>query len=786
MNGQVAWPALITAVSMTGAALLWKASTFSIGKGTKQEPDGDSLDTTASIQHHITTIRTVLHFWFGQAPPDVNQKTLWMVQDPKRLLVVDEEIFDKFCPLMIELVKKDSPLWQEWCEDSSGAYGYHGKVAAIIVLDQFSRHIFRKLGADCTNLPEQRLFDQRALETSKLLVAQHAAEMDTGMIPVPMHIFALMPFRHANELDTVQFVRSQIETKLAPLVEQSDTMVRRFRKATTRRLAVLQDEARRTGHNKGEEKVEFSDQDILETMPFEADLGTTSKHVVHVTISKFLQDRGIYPSTKAEQGTTICTPVVVSLSGGVDSMVIAAVLADMVRSHGYHDTMKVIAVHIDYANRPESRAEAAFVERWCEQQKIDFFCRRIDEVTRGITARDEYEAISRDVRYTFYQKIIRQYEKDYPDVDIAVMLGHHRGDLRENVLSNAHKGSTPLDLSGMTPVSTNNGVTLFRPLLPLEKNEVFHYSHKFGIPYFKDTTPHWSTRGKLRNKLIPLLQEIYGEGCLNNLSQLAVESDQCRALVHSVTLDPFLDQVERLPMGIMFDTRLYKSNDLFFWKFVLRETLHSARLGMFSDKAIVSFLERVQVDKPKGGWLQCRKDYAVYLRDDGVVFVLYPSSFPWRKSDQYHHETQGVQLSIADIDSYQVGPWRIRARISDETLEKKGEWDKLLEKKAVSSMNDFLKGRFDYYLNVPAVRDGNDFKPKPLVFRTFKKSTRPRAWKGVDVKIQETLPLLGHDDSLESAEKEVATDEVSPQYLVKISYRMTSPIESVHDSQGKS
>lgn len=27
----------------------------------------------------------------------------------------------------------------------------------------------------------------------------------------------------------------------------------------------------------------------------------------------------------------------------------------------------VVAMHIDYANRPESRAEAAFVEDWCRR-----------------------------------------------------------------------------------------------------------------------------------------------------------------------------------------------------------------------------------------------------------------------------------------------------------------------------------------------------------------------------------------------------------------------------------
>ena len=97
----------------------------------------------------------------------------------------------------------------------------------------------------------------------------------------------------------------------------------------------------------------------------------------------------------------------------------------------------------------------------------------------------------------------------------------------------------------MTATSRNDGVTLFRPLLPLEKTFIFDYAHNFGVPYFKDTTPHWSTRGKLRNRLLPLLEEIYGEGCLTNLSNLAVESDECRALLQKVSFGPFMEQIQR-------------------------------------------------------------------------------------------------------------------------------------------------------------------------------------------------------------------------------------------------
>jgi hypothetical protein len=150
-----------------------------------------------------------------------------------------------------------------------------------------------------------------------------------------------------------------------------------------------------------------------------------------------------------------------------------------------------------------------------------------------------------------------------------------------------------------------------------------------------DTTPHWSTRGKLRNQLIPLLEEIYGEGSMKNLSNLAVESDECRVLLHDAVIGPFLEKIERRTMGIVFETAPWKDQALFFWKFVLRVALHSASFGMFSDKSVVSFLERVKATKLRSGWLQCRRDYAVYLQEDGRVYVLYPSSFPFAQKDMY-------------------------------------------------------------------------------------------------------------------------------------------------------
>ena len=34
--------------------------------------------------------------------------------------------------------------------------------------------------------------------------------------------------------------------------------------------------------------------------------------------------------------------------------------------------LQILALHVDYNNRPESGAEAAFVEQWCGERRIRF------------------------------------------------------------------------------------------------------------------------------------------------------------------------------------------------------------------------------------------------------------------------------------------------------------------------------------------------------------------------------------------------------------------------------
>lgn len=766
------------------------------------------------IRSNQRTIDSVLKYWFGTGTPNKSQKSLWMIDSSsvEKRQRVDADIEEQFGQLLLDLLSggasddtttmpttmsmssggdsTGSRIWKEWCTDEE-LYGWRGKLAAIIVLDQISRHIRRHRILIDAPLPEQKVFDALAYETSKAFQSKHEQELQCGMIPLPMQIFALMPLRHASTLATVGAVQESVEA-MASLEKEVDDMVRRFRTATNRRMAVLQDEARREGRattveasmenpggdgggelQDGEKKLTFTDNDILENHAFDADMSLAGDHPVVKTVVDFLSDVGIDPyfplgtedsstnfqkggkgrhkrkprrSHKAQSGgmePPKTRHVVVSLSGGVDSMVLANVLSYLCadKCRGYQH-LNVVSVHVDYGNRPESAQEASFVKRYSED-RLDIPCtvRRINEVTRGITARDEYEKIARTIRFDLYRAAtaacLGEGDEESRGDEVGIILGHHRGDLRENVLSNAHKGCGPLDLSGMSSVSRNDGVMIYRPLLPLEKDDVFSYAHTFGVPYFLDTTPHWSTRGKLRNKLLPLLEEIYGEGSMANLTGLAKESDEARDLVNKAILAPIFDTIKRYPMGISFETAAFKQYGNYFWKIALRDILHSASRGMFSDKCVTSFLERVQANKLKPGWLQMRKDYATYLREDGVCFVLDPESFPFHENGQY--DTSEMPLKVSR--DLRVGPWTIKTDVLGETEIEK--WRELEKLKAVESMEEFMSGYVQYYFKVPLLEPSS--LPQLVFPGRFTKIGRPKAWKNGDLKIESTLPLVGAD-----------------------------------------
>lgn len=88
-----------------------------------------------------------------------------------------------------------------------------------------------------------------------------------------------------------------------------------------------------------------------------------------------------------------------------------------------------------------------------------------------------------------------------------------------------------------------------------------------------------------------------------------------------------------------------------------------------------------------------------------------------------------------------------------------------------------MDGKVEYFVAAPAVRNKSSetFAVMPLVFRSFSKSDRPRAWKSCDLRIQSTLPVLGIDDSSISKGDYSSEDGSSKsERLVRVSMVLTT------------
>jgi tRNA(Ile)-lysidine synthetase-like protein len=196
--------------------------------------------------------------------------------------------------------------------------------------------------------------------------------------------------------------------------------------------------------------------------------------------------------------------IIVSLSGGVDSMLCLYILKH------YLSNINIIAIHINYNNRKECDEEVALLKKYCDYLKIPFLYRKITEFNRNecidYGLRDIYESITKDIRFDFYKQIADKYFKDIDNTYIA--LGHNKDDCFENILTNINYKKNYNNLSGMTIHAKIDGINLWRPMLEINKETIYNYAKRFNIPYLCDSTPKWSMRGIIRDTVKPAMSAI--------------------------------------------------------------------------------------------------------------------------------------------------------------------------------------------------------------------------------------------------------------------------------------
>ncbi len=179
--------------------------------------------------------------------------------------------------------------------------------------------------------------------------------------------------------------------------------------------------------------------------------------------------------------------VVVGVSGGADSVVLAHVLKKL----GYQITL----VHLNHTLRGnDSDADEAFVIELAQKWKVPFVTSRVKLPKRG-----NLENEGRKARYGFFEKVRQAQRAKY------IAVAHHQDDQIETILLHAERGAGMRGLCGMNMLSGH----LLRPLLSIPKSEILKYAEKNKLAYRHDLSnfdPGFR-RNRLRHEVIPELKK---------------------------------------------------------------------------------------------------------------------------------------------------------------------------------------------------------------------------------------------------------------------------------------
>ena len=271
---------------------------------------------------------------------------------------------------------------------------------------------------------------------------------------------------------------------------------------------------------------------------------------------------------------------IVSLSGGVDSMVLTSILKYL--------NYEVIGIHINYNNRYETKQEQEFLEKWCNYNGIKLYVKTIENIKRATTKRCDYETMTKKIRFDFYKEIMKKEAID------QILLGHHKDDIVENIFANVCRGRNVLDLAVIRETCTIEDVNIARPMLEFYKEVVYDFANKYQVPYFKDTTPQWSVRGKYRNQIYPLLEDTFTNNVKENLIKLSNQSDEWNELVQNIIIEPFMKTVKYTPTCVEFNVENYNNYPIAFWSAIFSNIFFKFGKSCPSRKAIQVFINNIQ------------------------------------------------------------------------------------------------------------------------------------------------------------------------------------------------
>lgn len=241
--------------------------------------------------------------------------------------------------------------------------------------------------------------------------------------------------------------------------------------------------------------------------------------------------------------------VIVALSGGADSLALAAAVAFEAPKLG----LRAASLTVDHGLQEGSDAAAAEAARAATALGLDALIVRVE-----VGAEGGPEAAAREARYA----VLRDAAADVGAA--AVLLGHTLDDQAETVLLGLARGSGAGSLQGMAASRQDSadGVRWLRPLLGVRRATTREYCAASGLEPWND--PHNSdarfARVRARERVLPVLEEELGPGIAQALARTAEQLREDAEAFEAMIAETIEDIVEPAEAGIAVSVAALAAN----------------------------------------------------------------------------------------------------------------------------------------------------------------------------------------------------------------------------------
>ncbi|MBK7365545.1 MAG: tRNA lysidine(34) synthetase TilS [Nitrosomonas sp.] len=189
--------------------------------------------------------------------------------------------------------------------------------------------------------------------------------------------------------------------------------------------------------------------------------------------------------------------LVLALSGGVDSVVLLQILAQISKQF----TFNLSAIHIEHGISPNTKQWSDFCQNYCDALGIPL---TIFSLSIKKQAQVSLEAAARQARYAIFKEISAD----------CIVLAHHLDDQAETLQLQLLRGAGLRGLAGMPIMrllSPAGKIKLLRPLLTVSRDTIQGYALQNKLMWITDESNDDTTyhRNFLRHQIFPLLEQRY-------------------------------------------------------------------------------------------------------------------------------------------------------------------------------------------------------------------------------------------------------------------------------------